>query len=45
MSSFLEAFREEIEKSKANVFAIAQYRSGSLETRQLVQAPARMYIL
>lgn len=37
MSSFLEAFREEIEKSKANVFAIAQYRSGSLETRQLVQ--------
>ena len=37
MSGFLEAFREEIEKRKANVFAAAQYCGGRMETMQLVR--------
>lgn len=37
MSRFLEAFREEIEKRRANVFAVAQYRGDRLEAMQLVR--------
>lgn len=36
MSRFLEAFREEIKKRKANVFAAAEYCGGRLESMQLV---------
>lgn len=37
MNRFLEAFREEIEKRKANVFAAAEYCGGKLEAMQLVR--------
>lgn len=37
MSRFLEAFRAEIEKQQANVFSVAEFCDGKLETMQLVR--------